>query len=209
MRGAGRRQPLSEPIPIVDQLDAFALDRDDGRAKPTRRIGGANQDLVGIERAGTVIFSAIQEVVVAVGRKGRVRDDVADLRAVQLGRGKPYDGAIPDRLLPLPALLVPGTTHQPFDHAEMVAQDVRDVGVRFTEANDDLEQFADGAAGAAGGSRQAQRAQLGAPDEINRLKRQDTFPLAFAFALSDLGEQVFQLGGAEIDPARRGEACGG
>jgi hypothetical protein len=92
---------------------------------------------------------------------------------------------------PLAGSGVPLITHQPFDHAEMVAKDVRDVGVRFTKANDDLEQFADRAAGAAGGSRQAQRAQPSAPDEINRLKRQNTFPLAFAFALSDLGEQVF------------------
>src|ERR1700688_99307 len=118
------------------------------------------------------------------------------------GRFTPLQG-LPQKK-PFAGSGVPLITHQPFDHAEMVAKDVRDVGVRFTEANDDLEQFADRAAGAAGGSRQAQRAQPSATDENNRLKRQNTFPLAFAFALGDLGEQVFQLGGAEIDPARRG-----
>jgi hypothetical protein len=100
-------------------------------------------------------------------------------------------------------------TDQPFDRAEMVAKGVREMGVRSTKANDDLKQFPDGAAGAAGGSRQAQRAQLGAPDEINRLKRQHAFPFALAFAFSDLGEQAVQLAGAEVDLARWGEACGG
>ena len=99
--------------------------------------------------------------------------------------------------------------HQPLDHAEMVAQDMRDVGVGLAEANDDLEQLADGAAGTTGGGRQPQRAQLGAPDQVDRLERQNTFPLALAFAGGDLRKQFVEFGTAEIDWSRRIEACGG
>ncbi|WP_225156424.1 MULTISPECIES: hypothetical protein [unclassified Bradyrhizobium] len=42
MRRAGCGEPLSEPIPVADQLDAVALDRDDGRAAGAIRIGGAD-----------------------------------------------------------------------------------------------------------------------------------------------------------------------
>ena len=66
MRGSGRRQPLSQAIPVVDQFDAFAIDRNQGCRVDAGRIGGADQDIVRIKRAGAVVLGAIKQIVVAI-----------------------------------------------------------------------------------------------------------------------------------------------
>ena len=85
-------------------------------------------------------------------------------------------------------LIVLGPACQPLDHAEMVAQDMRDVGVGFAEANDDFEQFADRTSRAAGVGRQPQCAQPRLSDQVDLGEWQGALALAFACALRNMGE---------------------
>ena len=80
-----------------------------------------------------------------------------------------------------------GPPHQPLDHAEMVAQDMRNVGVGLAEPDDDLEQFPDRTSGAAGFRRQSERAQPGFADEIDLRERKGTLTFAVACAFGDTG----------------------
>ena len=77
-------------------------------------------------------------------------------------------------------LIGSGLPYQPLDRVEMVAQDMRNVGVGFAQPDDDLEQLPDGAAGAACFFRQPERAQPGLADEVDLRERKGT--LAFAVA---------------------------
>ncbi len=202
MRGSRRGEPLSEAIPIVDQFDAFAVHRDQGGGVGAGGIGGADQDIVRIKRAGAVILGAIKQIVVTVRRQCRVRLGVADLWRFQFGCRQPDDGAVGDRLLPFPMLVGPGLPHQPLDHAEMIAQDMRHVGVGLAETDDDLEQLPDRAAGAAGFGGQSERAKPGFSDEIDLWERKGALTLAVAGALSDPVEKRVEIRRTEIEAMR-------
>ncbi|MGY3606313.1 MULTISPECIES: HEAT repeat domain-containing protein [unclassified Bradyrhizobium] len=194
VRRSGRRQALAEPVPIIDQLDTVALDWEDRGPAGAGRIGGADQDVVGIQGSGAVIFGAVQDVaVISVRRECRAGGDITDARGSELGRSEPDDGALGDGPLPVPALFVPGLTYQPFDDAEMVAQDMRHIGVGLAQANDDREEIADRAAGAAGGHRQPQCAETRALDEVDRVERKNAVAFPRARAFSDLIEHRVQF----------------
>ena len=49
----------------------------------------------------------------------------------------------------------------------MIAQDMCDIGISLAEADDEGEEVADRAAGAAGADGEPQRAETGAADEID------------------------------------------
>jgi|SRR6476660_2582961 len=93
----------------------------------------------------------------------------------------------------------PGLPQQPLDHAEMIAQDVRHVGVGFAETNHDLEQFPNRATGAPSGRRQSERAKSGFPDEIDLWEWKGPLTLAVARAFGDSVEKRVEIRRTEIE----------
>ena len=95
-----------------------------------------------------------------------------------------------------------GPAHQPLNDAEMVAQDMRNVGVGLAEPDDDLEQLPDRTAGAAGFFRQPERAQPGLADEIDLRERKGTLAFAVAGSFGNTVEKRVQIRRAEIEGMR-------
>jgi hypothetical protein len=184
---------LSRSVPVVHQFDAFALDWNDRRRQRAFVVGGADQHVVRVKRPGAVVFGAVQPVTVAIGRQGGGRDDVANLRTFQFRGRKTDDGAVDNVLPPFPALIVLRRANEAFDHAEMVAEDMRDVRIRRRQPDHDGEQLADRTSSTAIDARNPQCAQPGTPDQIDRLIGKDAVALPFDLALGDVIEQPLEV----------------
>jgi hypothetical protein len=80
-----------------------------------------------------------------------------------------------------------------FYHAEMVAEDMRDVRIRCRQSDHGGEQLADRTSATAIDARNSEGAQPGTPDQIDCLIGKDAVALPFDFTLGDAVEQLLEV----------------
>lgn len=155
---AACRHALAHAVPVVENGDAGAIERNEHADRLAVVTDGAEGAEIGKGRAGRIPFAAVKAITLTIGAE--TRGDFAGALGALFGAGAREELAGEDMFEMPPVLQFDGGESEVLGEIEMAAKCVRNIAVGFAKDHQHLDVVRNRAARAALGFGNAQRADL-------------------------------------------------